>query len=252
MKTLRKPNRLPRLVWVAGLLGGLLRTGLYRFGVDSRGLLAAKHPLALALWLVTAAALAAAVWSLRKQVGSARYRDTFGPSGLSGAGHMAAGICILLTAWLGSPLLTNYLGTIWKLLGVLSGPCLMAAGICRMKGKQPFFLLHMVPSLFLVFQMIDHYQLWSGNPQVQDYLFDLCGTMALALFSYYSAAFDVDAGNRRMYLLTGMASVYLCTVALSRTRFLFLYAGCILWVLSSLESILPAKAQPEPEEGEAP
>jgi len=250
MNKLLKPKNLPLFAVEAGILGWLLSRQLYRWGMDDKGLLMANHPISWLLWIVTTAALgilAANVWKLD---GSDRYEDNFAPSHWAALGHTAAGLCFLLTALLNAPMMPGKLGIAWKVLGLLSGPCLLLAGLFRLRGKRPFFGLHMVPCLFLVFHIISHYQTWSGNPQVQDYVFSLLGAMALVFFAYYSAAFDVDSGNRRMHLGMGLGAVCLCITAIATTEYLFLYTGGLIWAESDLCSLTPKPRAPESQEGE--
>lgn len=250
MKELLKTKFLPIFAVGMGIGGMILRWALYAFCLDEKRLLPQNHPLEWLLWAVTAAVLGlilAAAWKLD---GSERYEDNFSPSAAAALGHILAAVGILLTTVLNQPVMDNYLGKIWKVLGILSGVCLSAAAYCRMRGKRPFFLLHMIPCLFLLFHIIDHYQQWSGTPQLLDYVFTLFGTIALMFFGFYTAAFDVGSGRRRMHLGMGLAAVYLCLVNLPQTEYLFLYVGGIAWVLSDLCTLNPKPRPREPEEGE--
>lgn len=249
MKNLWKSHKLPAITLVLGVLGFFLRWMLYVFGRDGKKLLIPNHPLVLALWVVTLAAVVlilAAVWKLG---GSNRYVDNFSPSMPAAVGHILAAAGILLTVLLKDPMMPGTLGKIWKILGFVSAPCLVLAGYGRMQGKRPFFLLHMAACLFLLFHIVDHYRVWSGNPQLQDYVFTLFGTMALTLFGFYTAAFDVGSGRRRIHLGMGLMAVYLCTVGLFASGYPFLYLGGIAWALTGLCTLDPKPSQP-PEEGE--
>ncbi len=234
-RTNTKP--LPLLAAAMGFVGMGLRWALYAFCMDEKSLLPVNHPVEIALWILTAAALALIAVLSWKRDGSSSYADNFTASPLAAVGTIAAGIGILLTVLLNAPLLNNRLGVAWKLLGLLSFPCLLAAGYKRYQGKQPFFVLPIIPCLFLVMHIINHYQRWSGNPQLQDYVFTLFGTMALMFFCFYTTAFAVDSGRRRMYLGMGSAAVYLCLVSLPEGNCLYLYAGGIFWVLCELWSL---------------
>lgn len=245
-----KNKYLPVLAGGMGLVGMALRALLYALCVDERNLLPVGHPLELLLWGITVVTLGFIINRVRKLGGSNRYADNFGSSAVAAVGHVLAGAGFLLTALINVPMMDNYLGSIWKLLGIAAGPCLMLAGINRVQGKRPFFALHMIPCLFLVLHIVNHYQLWSGNPQLQDYVFALFAAMALMFFAFYSAAFDVGSGRRRMYLGMGLAAVYLCLVTLPQTEHLFLYAGGIVWVLSDLCALEPKPRAKKRKEGE--
>ncbi len=234
MKIMEKPKYLPLLCAVLGVAGLTVRRGLYAVAVDQRGLLTAHHPLEIALWLLTAAVLALIVSAVWKQKGSNRYIDNFGPSAPAAAGQVLAAAGIALTVIGGSPKMTGLLGTLWTVLGLASVPCLALAGFARLKGRRPFFLLHMIPCLFLAFHIVDNYRSWSGDPQLQDYLFALLGFMALTFFAFYNAAFDVGSGRRRMQLGMGLAAVYLCFVDLAQADCPWLDLGGIAWAATGL------------------
>ncbi len=252
MNQTSKAKYLPLLTVALGVAGMLLRWALYAFCLDEKFLLPTNHPVEILLWIVTAAALGIIVFAAWKLDGSNKYWDNFKASPVAAVGHVLAGLGIFLTALLNAPLLSNNLGVIWKLLGLVGGPCLLVAAWARYQGKRPNFLLHMIPCLFLVFHIINHYQRWSGNPQLQDYVFTLFGTMALMFFCFYTAAFDVGSGRRRMHLGMGLAAVYLCLVNIPGTQYLYLYAGGIFWVLSDLCTLTPKPRVRKKKTGEKP
>lgn len=248
MKKWIKPNNLPVLTVALSVIGLLLRRMLYAFAVDEKNLLPANHPLELLLWVVTAAAMGFVLVSVWKLDGSNRYVDNFAPSAPAAVGHVLGAVGIFLTVFLKEPMMAGALGRLWKGLGFLSVPCLVLAGYARLDGKRPFFLLHMTACLFLVFHIVNHYQVWSGNPQLQDYVFVLFGTMALMFFSFYMTAFDVGSGRRRMQLCMGLAAVYLCVVGLPDSGYPFLYLGGIAWVLTDLCTLHPKPCLKESEQ----
>ncbi len=245
MKKITKRNSLPAAVAGLGGIALVLRRLLYLLATDIKNLLTANHPLEITLGCLTGAAMVYLLLRVWKSDGSNLYENNFAPSRTAFYGHCAAAAGIALTVLTRGPVMFNYLGTAWSILGGLAPVCLVAAGWCRMEGKRPFFLLHLIPCLFLVFHIINHYQVWSGNPQFQDYGFALFGTMALMFFAYYTAAFDVEAGRRRMYLGMGLGAVYLCLAELGQTRYPWLYLGGILWVLSDLCTLDPVPKTPE-------
>lgn len=250
MKNLLKSKCLPAVILLLGVVGFLLRLGLYAVGTDQKGLLPGWHPLEIVLWAVTAGAIALVIAAGRNAKGSNHYRDNFGPSLPGALGNILMAAGILLTVLLNQPKMPKLLGGLWKLLGFVSAPCLVAAAFARVQGKRPFFLLHIAACLFLVFHIVNHYQAWSGNPQLLDYLFSLLGTMALMFFGFYTAAFAVGSGSRRMLLGMGLAAVYLCAVSLSSGEYPFLYLGGIVWVLTNLCLPEPARQMEEREQAQ--
>lgn len=239
MNILKKPAFLPSLALALGAAGFGLRKALYAFALDQKGLLVSAHPLSIALWAVVLAGAAWIFWSLRKQKGSAAYEDNFASSRSAafGCGAMAAGL--LATVLNATPSGTGTIILLWRLLGFLTAPVLLWASICRSKGKKPSSPAHALLCLFLLVHMVSRYQIWSGNPQLQDYVFELLAAVALTLFSYHCAAFEVDMGSRRMLVATGVLAVLLCAVALSGTRTPGLYLCGMVWAATSLCALNP-------------
>lgn len=248
LKKLLKPQLLPLVTAALGGLALVLRRLLYRFGTDARGLLVNNHPLSIALWALTALAAVYLFAGVRNLDGSEEYEDNFRKSPSAALGHVLAAAGIAFTVLTEEPRMANYLGQGWQLLGSLAPLCLLLAGAARLLGKKPFFLLHLIPSLFLVFHIINHYQMFSGNPQFQDYLFTLLGTMALMFFAFYSASFDVGLGNRRLHMGMGLAAIYLCLAELAASMYPVLYLGGIAWALTGQCSPYPVPKQHQEEQ----
>lgn len=251
MKNLLKSTNLPAVTAALGGIALVLRRMLYVFAVDEKNLLTVNHPLELVLGVVSVAALAYILLAVRKLDGSEVYEDNFSADKPAVVGHMAAAGGILVTMLTNAPRMSGYLGDIWQVLGFVSPVCLLLAGLARGRGKQPFFLFHLIPCLFLMMHIVNHYQLWSGNPQFQDYGFTLFGAMALMFFAFYSAAFDVGSGNRRMQLGMGLAAVYLLMAELAQSQYPWLFLGGILWALTDLCSLTPVPKSESAPDAEA-
>lgn len=234
MKDLKKNGWLPLAALAFGIAALVLRRLLYTVAVDEKGLLTAHHPLELLLWAVVLAGVVLIVLSVRKLDGSAAYEDNFRPSNTAALGQFLMGYTVLMMVLLNDFPLEGAVGQVWKVLGFLSAPGLVWSGSCRMRGKKPFFGIHAVTCLFLLLHLVSRYQSWSGNPQLQDYLFDLLAAVALVLFSYHCAAFEAGIGKRRMQLTTGLLTLLLCGGALAGTAYSGLYVSGALWAATDL------------------
>jgi hypothetical protein len=93
--------------------------------------------------------------------------------------------------------------------------------------------------VFLLVHMVGCYQLWSSNPQMQDYLFALLATLALLLFAHHTAAFEVGLGNRKLVLGAGLAAIYLCLAEIGWTDYPAFYFGCVFWAVTGLCKVTP-------------
>ena len=229
-----------------GLAALVLRCQLYRTAVDEKGLLVKLHPLSIALMILTAVTLLLIYLMVRKQEEAVSFADC-GPRGVPAAlAHAVMAGSILSVVLSGNLRAVGYLATAWKWLGFAAPLCLILAGADRLRGRKASFLLHVVPCLFLVVHIVSHYQSWSGNPQMQDYVFALLGAMALMFFGFYTAAMAAGCGSRRMLLGMGLAAIYLCLAEVAHSAYPRLYLAGMFWVIADLHSLnAPVSAEKE-------
>lgn len=253
MKYLLHPKKLPFFTAAAGLITLILRLALFLLGRDEKNLLITGHPLDVLTWVVTAAAAIMILLTVRKLDGSARYNDNFAPSAAAaiGAFALAGGIAVSAISGGFSALRMEML---CRFSGILGVPAVVWAGLCRWKGKRPFFGFHALVCLYLTLYAITSYQTWSSHPQIQDWFFNMIGIAGLALFSYYQTAFDAGMGNRRMQLITGLLGALFCLAAIASCENPLLYIGGAVWSLTNLCSLTPAPRRrrnpiTEPEKG---
>lgn len=234
MKDTTKTRWLPLAAVGFGIAALILRRLLYAAAMDNMGLLTANHPLEIALWAVVLTGAVLLLSAVQKMQGSWEYENNFTASTASFLGHALMGCAILTMVMQGTFPLPGPIAVIWKVLGFAAAPAMLWAGICRKNGQKPFFGIHAATCLFLLLYLVSQYQTWSGNPQLQDYIFDLLAMVALILFSYHCAAFESGMGKRRMQLAAGLMSILLCGVALSGGETPMLYAGGVAWAASDL------------------
>lgn len=231
-------------VFVLGLAALVLRWQLYRTAVDEKGLLVRMHPLGLVLMALTAAVLLMIYVTVRKQEEAAVFTDSSPRSIPAALGHAVMAGIVLTTVLAGGPQTSGYLATVWECLGMAAFSCLVLAGTDRLRGRKSFFLLHVVPCLFFVVHIVSHYQTWSGNPQMQDYVFALLGAMALMFFGFYTATMEAGCGSRRMLLGMGLAAIYLCLAETAHSAYPLLYLAGVIWVATDLHSLgIPETAE---------
>lgn len=226
-------GKLPVGMLVLGIAAFVLRNMLYGVAVDFTGLLPRSHPLELALTVLSGLALAAAVLAAWKQKKSG-CEEVHTADIPAAVGNLAAGAGILVTVLTAGPVPGGYLENVWHGLGVAAPVCLLLAALARAQGKKPLFLLYAAVCLFFLMHIVTRYQLWSSNPQLQDYVFALLGAMGLMFFGFYTAAREAGCGNPPVRLGMGLASVYLCLVELAQSACPALYLGGLVWVLTEL------------------
>ena len=225
---------LPAVAVLFSAAAWFLRRELYAAALDSKGLLLSGHPLETALWAVVLGGGLALVLAASQLKGSDLYGDNFTPSIPAFCGNALMCATVLAMVLYQVLPMSEKVNLVWKALGFLTAPGLLWVAICRSMGKKPFFGVHGGLCVFLLLYLISRYQGWSGNPQMQDYVFELLASVALILFSYYCTAFEADSGSRRMQLATGLLAVLLCGAAIPCSEFPNLYICGLIWAATDL------------------
>ena len=229
---MKQRKYLPLAALVMGLACQIGRWMLYRTAVDATGLLTAGTPLewgSYALSVLAIGLFAAAVGKMGET-------EVSSEPILAGLGQLIGGLGLGWTAVRYSGEMPGLLGILWKILGITAAICLLWSSLQTVQKKTPHFLVLLAPCLFWLVHLIDNYRGWSGQPQLQSYLFSLLATMAMALFTYYTAADSVGLGKPRLRVFAGLSAGYLCLAAMlpgpEKTRILFFASA--LWALSDL------------------
>ena len=229
---MKQRKLLPLAALVMGLACQIGRWTLYRTAVDATGLLTAGTPLewgSYALSVLAIGLFAAAAGKLREPEASSS-------SILAGLGQLIGGLGLGWTAVRYSGEMPGLLGILWKILGIAAAICLLWSALQTFQKKTPHFLALLAPCLFWLVHLIDNYRGWSGQPQLQSYLFALLATMAMALFTYYTAAEAAQMGKPRLRVFAGLSAGYLCLAAMlpgpEKTQILLMSSA--LWAVSDL------------------
>lgn len=223
---------LPLAALVMGLACQIGRWTLYRTAMDATGLLTAGTPLEWGSYAlsVLAIGLFAAV------TGKLRESDAFASPSLAALGQLIGGLGLGWTALRYPGEMSGLFGIAWKILGIAASICLLWSALQTFQKKTPHFLALLMPCLFWLVHLIDNYRGWSGQPQLQSYLFALLATMAMAVFTYYTAGSAVGMGKPRLRVFAGLSAGYLCLAAMlpgpEKTQILFFTSA--LWAISCL------------------
>ena len=239
MKNLNTQTALTGAVLSLGIGAGFLRRWLYAAALDEKGLLVRSHPIAIVLWVLVAAGALLILWATRCCDGASFCEDSFAPSTLAVLGHSFMACTVLMMVLLVAFPLPGAIGLVWKVLGFATAAGLVWAGLCRKLGKLPFFGIYGGLCLFLLLYLVSCYQFWSGNPQLQDYVFELLALVAMVLYCYQLAALAAGMGNRKALAVFGLLTVLLCSPANFGARVPALYASGLLFAATNLCRLAP-------------
>lgn len=219
---------IPLLALLSGLVCAGLRWLLFRNHTDALGLLETGTLVETGIFLLTGLCLVLFALAAR--------RGWAGENKLAAPGQMLGGLGIFLTVLTHSGQMAGPVGTLWKILGLVAGICLIVQGVCTLKKRKVPFLLPLAVCVFFLLHLIDNYRGWSSQPQLQKYLFDLLASLSLTFFSYCDAARKVSLGKPKTRIFSGFCAVYFCLAAIPGTpEFTVLYALCALWALTDGE-----------------
>jgi len=233
------PIHLPWFIPAAGLLGIGLRIWLLADGFDKKGLLVPGHPAGTLIWILTALVLAILIISCLPLVQASKFAFNY-PASVTGALGEAAAAIGILTATVQSLFGTvNIVSLVCHILGFLSVPALGYGAFCRLKGRQPHAAIHSIVCLFWMLRLVCQYRIWSPDPQLQDYSFQLLATVFLMLSCFHRAAFDAEMGQRRMAAFFHLGALYFCMISIPGCDNWPLYLACGIWVALNLCNLLP-------------
>lgn len=247
----------------AGLAGTVLRLLLYRTGFDEKGILSSGHPLHLSCLALAAGMLVYFAFRVRKTENTVTGRPV--PRLLLG---LAAGCLMLIQGlslyrgispdlWLAAPMslyrrISGALPLVRCALMVLAG---IAMGICTLPGNRSRTLAtvcHSIVCIAFAADMLGRYQVWSGNPQLPDYVFHVLAGVALSLGSYQTLALYTGLGKpglQRFFCLSGLFLCLLCLVGPDPWNF---YLSGALWSAACLLTTVPPQEDIREENTDVP
>lgn len=238
MKNKPKILTLLALCLIPGLVGLALRYLLYRTGFDGKGILSASHPLHLiccALAAVTAVFLLLRLKTMKKK--------DFRPGKAAGLcrilGGMAAGV---LMAWNALGLLGNTGGILANVRAVLALMAALAMPLsvyAPREWKMPRLGGRALITLYFVMDMLSRYRIWSGNPQLPDYVFQVAALVCLCLCSYHRLAFCTGIGKRKAHAFFSLMALVLCLMSLAGPEPPVFYLSGALWAGFGMCTLTP-------------
>lgn len=222
--------RLMKLLCPVLGLGGLWLRQVLLASLDDKGLFPAGHPAWLCLWGLLLAGSGLILLTVRPIRGPGSHRAAFPTSLPAFLGS------VLMAAAAGLGAFTRYHNgqLLFAAASALAAVCLLAAAVCRMLDRKPFFLLHVGACLYFALELLRLYQSWSFDPQIQHYCFQLFACIALTLTAYNLARFDNGSGSHRALWGWGLAAVFLCCVCLDSG---FFFAAGALWAFTGLSNL---------------
>ena len=181
----------------AALAAGFSSLGLHRYMmanyIDAKGLLIAGNLPGRLLMLVGVGFTLTLLLMLWKLGGDGSYADIFPRDPVSGLLMIAAGITLTLSMpglhWssLPSAAPVTALVSFWEkffagcmtAMPWLAAVSMVTLGLCRISGRKGWFSFGGVICLFYILTLVSNCRLWSADPQLQDYAYQLLAGVLL-------------------------------------------------------------------------
>lgn len=132
--------------------------------------------------------------------------------------------------------------------GIVAALCWAVVGLERYRGRKLPAALFMIPALFFAVRLIMDFRLWSQDPQILDYCFDLFALLSIMCATYYLGGFCFDQGKRRIAVFCCCCAIFFgaSSIAGGRLREVAMTGGSMLWLTANLWTLLrPARKRPE-------
>ena len=250
------------------LVAGLSSLGLPRYMMencfDRKGLLIARS---LPVWLmlaIGAAFVAGMLLLLWKLGGNGTYEDNFPRDPVSGILLIAAGAVML---WYAAhpevaPVPQTYpmagpAGAMAQLterfkdiLPWVAAVSMAVLGLFRILGRKAPAWFGGAVCLNYMLTLVTDYRLWSADPQIHSYAYQLLAEVLLMLSAFHRTCCDAGIIQRRKLLATGLGAAFCCMAALAGDFQVGFFLASGLWAAGSMchVAVLPPDPKEEPEE----
>ena len=238
------------------LAAGLASLGLHRYMMenylDGKGLLVSGNLPGYLLMAVGAAFAVVLMAVLRTIGGNGSYEDAFPAGKVSGGLMLLGGVILVLgcseLSTTGNAGLTGLSGMLLKVIPRLAAASMGVMGLCRIMGKRCSVVFGGIICLFYMLMLVTNYRLWSADPQLQDYAYQLLAQVLLMLCSFHRTCGDAGVVQRKKLLSTGLAAVFCAIAALSMDFQRPFFLASALWALGSICDVSVFPEDPEEEE----
>ncbi len=135
--------------------------------------------------------------------------------------------------------------------GLLTALCWAALAMLRYKGKKPQVAWYLLPLAFLIVKLVLRFRVWSRDPAILDYCYDLFALITATLAVCYEGTFCLDKGRRRLAMFFTLCGLFFGAASLANAsgRELCVTGGICLWLTASLWRLLrPGKKRPKEEQ----
>ncbi len=142
------------------------------------------------------------------------------------------------------------------LSGLAGAACMGVFAVQTILRQRPSPYLYMGWTLSLVFRLIPEFRLWSVDPRISDYCFQLFASIAVMCASFHLGGFALESGKRRITVFWCIAGIFFCGVSIADGTLIgiltylagLLFLCAVLWSVMAPSRKRRRPRQPAPEE----
>ena len=219
---------------IVGSIGGfILRKLILAHGYDELGVQITGSLPYVGLWILTFLVLGGLGFFCYGMGTRSSAEENLKPSVMACIGGVVSGLllsAVNLIAILDHP---STLEAVACYLGLISGIVIAYGGFLRLKGKH-YGPLGMIIPVYLAVWVVTHFTIWSTDPLLGDYCFQLLACIFSMLASMHLAGFPIGRGSRRLSLFYALGAVYFCSISLAQKDEFLFYLAMLLWFFTGL------------------
>lgn len=251
MKFLKNPANLPVICCGLGVVGLGLRWWLLSTGYDSKGLLVSSHPAIFLTALVCLLAAGASVLAVCSRADTRRSAGMFPASLTAAISSAAAGISMALSGWNCFAAAQTMLPRVCGIFGFLAASCALFLAYCRFRGLRPHFLMRSIITVFFMLYLVQHYQQWFSEPQLNLYLPHLVAHVLLMIASFQRTALECGTDGRKLYILSSQLAGFFCLLSVPGAQDPLFHGVMAIWMFADTGRLrLPKRPSAAPAQGD--
>jgi hypothetical protein len=117
----------------------------------------------------------------------------------------------------------------------LTAVCWAVTAVLRRAGKPVSVWLFIIPAVFFAAELVVEFRIWSRDPQILDYCYELLGLIAAMCALFHMGSFSVGKGQRRRTVFYAMCGVFFGGAALAhRVADGCIWLAVMLWLIAEL------------------
>lgn len=124
--------------------------------------------------------------------------------------------------------------------GILVAACWVGIAVSRYQAKRAHVALFLVPAVFYVVDLVCQFRLWTRDPVILDYCYDLGALICTMCALFHLGGYCFDKGGRRITTFFCLCGVFFNAAALAGASAADAmgYGAAICWLLADLWLLL--------------